>query len=66
MVQYDVNVFVIVDLNEEVFMQMPLGYRESAPQHLFGLRRSPILWQKKLANALVTFTCASRALLPYF
>ena len=60
MVQYDVlNAFVNVELDEEVFMHMPPGYRENGKvlrlnKALFGLRRSPILWQKKLTTALVS------------
>jgi hypothetical protein len=57
--QYDVlNAFVNVDIDEEVYMQMPPGHREPGKvlqlnKALFGLRRSPILWQQKLTAALV-------------
>jgi hypothetical protein len=56
--QYDaVNAFVHAKLDETVFMQMPDGYRKNGHilklnKALYGLRRSPILWQQKLKLAL--------------
>src|SRR6266536_1072920 len=56
--QYDaVNAFVHVKLNETVFMRMPDGYQKNnhilkLNKALYGLRRSPILWQQKLKKAL--------------
>jgi hypothetical protein len=58
-VQYDIlNAFVNVDIDKEVYMYMPLGYREGGQilqlnKALFGLRRSPLLWQKKLITILI-------------
>jgi hypothetical protein len=54
-----INVFVNADLNELVYMRTPLGF--SVKNHvlrlnraLYGLRKSPLLWQKELSRALVT------------
>jgi hypothetical protein len=60
LVQYDVmNAFVNVDIDKEVYMQMPPGYKEAGKilqlnKALFGLRRSPLLWQRKLTTALIS------------
>ena len=57
--QYDaVNAFVHAELDETVFMQMPDGYRKRGhivklKKALYGLRRSPILWQQMLKKALL-------------
>ncbi len=56
--QYDaVNAFVHANLDETVFMKMPDGYRKTGHilklnKALYGLRRSPILWQQMLKKAL--------------
>jgi hypothetical protein len=58
LIQYDaVNAFVNADLDEEVFMKSPPGHRKpgkilSLNKALFGLRKSPLLWQKKLTSVL--------------
>ena len=58
LIQYDaVNAFVNVVLDEEVYMQMPPGYRKPGIvlrlyKALYGLRRSPYLWQKRLTGVL--------------
>jgi reverse transcriptase-like protein len=51
-----VNAFVHCDLDETVFMKMPPGFEKERKvlrlqKSLYGLRRSPILWQKKLTKA---------------
>ncbi|KAL3704530.1 hypothetical protein TMatcc_008201 [Talaromyces marneffei ATCC 18224] len=57
--QYDaVNAFVNAKLDEEIFMRMAPGYRESGKIYqlnkaLYGLRRSPLLWQKELTSTLI-------------
>jgi hypothetical protein len=59
LIQYDaVNAFVHAKLDEKVFMRMPYGYRKPGRvlklnKALYGLRRSPILWQKTLYTSLV-------------
>ncbi|KAE8551356.1 hypothetical protein EYB25_005241 [Talaromyces marneffei] len=56
--QYDaVNAFVNAKLDEEIFMRMAPGYREPSKIYrlnkaLYGLRRSPLLWQKELTSTL--------------
>ena len=58
MKQYDaVNAFVNAELDEPVYMQMPLGHKR--PGHvlllrkaLYGLRKSPKLWQEKFSKEL--------------
>ena len=58
LLQYDaVNAFVNADLDENVFMRLPPGHRKSGKililnKALFGLRKSPILWQKLFTKAL--------------
>ena len=53
-----VNAFVHAELlDETVFMRMPPGYGEQGKvlklnKALYGLRRSPLLWQQKLANEM--------------
>ena len=52
-----VNAFVHADLDETVFMRMPPGYLQSGKvlklnKALYGLRRSPLLWQQKLTNEM--------------
>jgi hypothetical protein len=59
LVQYDVlNAFVNVNIDKEVYIHMLLGYREGGQilqlnKALFGLRRSLLLWQKKLTKTLI-------------
>jgi transposase InsO family protein len=50
-----INAFVHCDLDETVFMKMPPGFEQQGKvlhlkKALYGLRRSPILWQKKLTG----------------
>ena len=52
-----VNAFVHADLDETVFIKMPPGYGEQGKvlklnKALYGLRRSPLLWQQKLTNQM--------------
>ena len=52
-----VNAFVHCDLDEVVYMKMPPGYTKKGKvlrlrKALYGLRRSPLLWQKNLTNSL--------------
>ena len=60
LLQYDaVNAFVNAELDEEVFMKMPPGYRTTGRvlklrKALYGLRRSPLLWQRALTQTLRT------------
>ncbi|OAQ57457.2 polyprotein [Pochonia chlamydosporia 170] len=57
-VQYDaVNAFVNAKINRDIFMRMPPGYRKPGrilklQRALYGLRCSPLLWQKELTNTL--------------
>ena len=58
LVQYDaVNAFVNAELEEDVFMKMPPGHRRTGTilklnMALYGLRKSPLLWQKELARTI--------------
>lgn len=58
LVQYDaVNAFVNAKMDRDVFMRMPPGYRKPGKilklqRALYGLRCSPLLWQKELTNTL--------------
>ena len=52
-----VNAFVHANLDETVFMRIPPGYLQSGKvlklnKALYGLRRSPLLWQQKLTNEI--------------
>jgi hypothetical protein len=52
-----VNAFVHADLDEEVYMRMPPGFSKlnkvlRLNKALYGLRRSPLLWQTKFTSAL--------------
>jgi len=52
-----VNAFQNSPLDEEVFIQLPDGFREHGMvgrllRALYGLRRSPLLWQKLLTEVL--------------
>jgi transposase InsO family protein len=51
-----VNAFVNCDLDETVFMKLPPGYEKPGKilklrKALYGLRRSPLLWQQELTRA---------------
>jgi hypothetical protein len=56
-VQIDaVNAFMYCDLDEVVYIQMPPGFTKKGKvlrlrKALYGLRRSPLLWQKNLTNS---------------
>ncbi|EED23215.1 conserved hypothetical protein [Talaromyces stipitatus ATCC 10500] len=60
MLQYDVvNAFVHAPIQETVFMRIPPGYRHLYPgqvlklnKALYGLRTSPLQWQKTLTESL--------------
>ncbi|KAL1996476.1 hypothetical protein VTN49DRAFT_8076 [Thermomyces lanuginosus] len=58
LLQFDaVNAFVNADLDQTVYMKMPPGYRQHGMvlrlrKALYGLRRSPRLWQHTLSKAL--------------
>ncbi|KID93530.1 reverse transcriptase, partial [Metarhizium majus ARSEF 297] len=52
-----VNAFVNCELDEVVYMRMPPGYEKCGrvlrlKKALYGLRRSPLLWQKELTKCL--------------
>ena len=52
-----VNAFVHADLDEVVYMRMPPGFSQPNKvlrlnKALYGLRRSPLLWQTKFTTAL--------------
>jgi hypothetical protein len=57
--QYDaVNAFVNASLEDIVYMQMPPGYKNAGrvlrlKKALYGLRQSPLLWQKELTKTLL-------------
>src|SRR6266480_1316931 len=57
-VQMDaVNAFIHCDLDEVVYMKMPPGYMKQGKvlrlrKALYGLRRSPLLWQTNLTSSL--------------
>ncbi|EAQ89508.1 hypothetical protein CHGG_06127 [Chaetomium globosum CBS 148.51] len=56
--QFDaVNAFVNAKIDEDVYMEMPTGYRRPSrvlklKKALYGLRKSPLLWQKELTATL--------------
>lgn len=58
LIQYDVvNAFVHAKLDQDIFMRMPHGYRKRGTilllnKALYGLRISPLLWQKELTETL--------------
>jgi hypothetical protein len=58
LIQYDaVNAFVNAGLEEDVFMKMPPGHRRTGTilklnKALYGLRKSPLLWQKELTGTI--------------
>ena len=52
-----VNAFPNCELDEEVYIELPDGFKASGKvgrllRALYGLRRSPLLWQKLLSSAL--------------
>lgn len=61
--QMDVsNAFLHGDLDEEIYMKLPQGYKTSDPnkvcrlkKSLYGLRQAPRCWYAKLTNALLRF-----------
>jgi hypothetical protein len=59
LLQYDaVNAFVNADLDEDVYMGLPPGYRKAGrilhlKKALFGLRKSPLLWQRLFKQTLI-------------
>ncbi|KAL2137689.1 hypothetical protein VTI28DRAFT_8559 [Corynascus sepedonium] len=58
LIQYDaVNAFVNAKIDEDIFMRMPPGYRKNGTllklnKALYGLRKSPLLWQRELTKTL--------------
>jgi hypothetical protein len=58
--QYDVtNAFVHAPIDREVYMRMPSGYQKpgtilKVQKALYGLRISPLLWQKEFTSTLIT------------
>jgi hypothetical protein len=56
--QYDVtNAFVHATMDREVYMKMPRGYQKpgiilQVNKALYGLRISPLLWQKEFTTTL--------------
>ena len=60
LIQYNVvNAFVNATLLDAVFMTLPLSYRRPGKvlllhKALYGLRISPLLWQKELSSTLQT------------
>ena len=52
-----INAFVNCNLDEVVYMRLPPGYQKHGrvlrlKKALYGLRRSPLLWQKELTKSL--------------
>jgi hypothetical protein len=58
LIQYDVvNAFVHASIDQEIFMRMPPGHRKKGTilmlnKALYGLRISPLLWQKEFMKTL--------------
>jgi len=61
--QYDaVNAFVNASIDEEVYMRLPPGRRKNnrvllLKKALYGLRKSPLLWQRHLSKTLTSLNC---------
>ncbi|KAL8310867.1 hypothetical protein RB597_001710 [Gaeumannomyces tritici] len=61
MMQLDVsNAFVNAKLPHDIYMEMPAGYRKAGQvlkllRALYGLRESPLLWQKEFSSTLSSF-----------
>ena len=59
MLQYDaVNAFVNTPLDEAIYMRMPVGHKEKGKvlylhKALYGLRKSPLLWQRHFKSSLI-------------
>ena len=61
--QMDVhNAFLHGDLEEEIYMKLPLGFNTADPtkvcrlrKSLYGLKQSPRCWFAKLSKALLSF-----------
>lgn len=61
--QMDVhNAFLYGDLEEEIYMQLPQGFKSDKPNQvcrlrksLYGLKQAPRCWFAKLSNALLAF-----------
>lgn len=56
------NAFLHGDLDEEIYMKLPQGYKSADPnkvcrlkKSLYGLRQAPRCWYAKLTNALLRF-----------
>ncbi|KAL1206220.1 Retrovirus-related Pol polyprotein from transposon RE2 [Cardamine amara subsp. amara] len=56
------NVFLHEDLEEEVYMKLPPGFRHTHPdkvcrlqKSIYGLKQAPGCWFKKLSDALLQF-----------
>ena len=58
MLQYDaVNAFVNTPLNKTIYIKMPMGYKEKRKilhlyKVLYGLKKSPLLWQRHFKSSL--------------
>jgi hypothetical protein len=58
MKQFDaVNAFVNANIDDDVFMELPVGYRKRGRalklnKALYGLRKSPLLWQREFTGTL--------------
>ena len=69
--QYDaVNAFVNARLEDTVYMRMPTGYRSPGKilrlnKALYGLRQSPLLWQKELTATLLALSFQTIPHKPY-
>ena len=57
------NSFLHGDLQEEIYMKLPLGMTISSPHNicklmrsLFGLKQTPRAWFEKFRNTLLSFT----------
>jgi hypothetical protein len=63
--QYDVtNAFVHATIDREIYIRMPHGYQKPGTilrvnKALYGLRISPLLWQKEFTSTLKTLSFQS-------